>query len=477
MMACAVCAFLISLIAYNFIDIDTWHEMALIRESLAAGHLLKTDPYAYTPTVTPMVDHEWGAGVIAYGLVEYVGPRSLILLKFLIAFATFAIAGASAYRAGGRISLILVLAPVALYLAQFGYLAVLRAQVYTFLFTAVLFYCLERDRSGNRTWALGVVLTFPLWVNLHGGFVVGLGLVALHLCEQIARRQPSKHLIMVLLGMIAMTALNPYGIAFYKFLGRAVTMPRPYAGEWQPIWYLGTHSTWIVLAAMGVAAYAFFRRGFAQCRGILLLAAVAFEAVPHRKLLPLFAIGWLCLVPGWLQGSAMGNWIIRFVRRRTAFVFASSVAVVVMSFVMAVHVKIWRVGVPESFYPVGAVRYLSDHQFRGNVMTPFRVGSYVSWKLYPAVKVSLDSRYEVAYREPVTKDVFDFYAGRNWQVVLERYPSDMILVPEEAPVAELIAHSDWTRVYWDTHFTLYGKPDSNLKVVNCTGCTFEGSFP
>ena len=38
-------AFLCQLIAYNFVDIDIWHQMALIRESLAAGrHLLKADP-------------------------------------------------------------------------------------------------------------------------------------------------------------------------------------------------------------------------------------------------------------------------------------------------------------------------------------------------------------------------------------------------------------------------------------------------
>jgi hypothetical protein len=54
-------AFLCQLIAYNFVDIDLWHQMALIRESVAAGHLLKADPYAYTPTVRPWIDHEWGA--------------------------------------------------------------------------------------------------------------------------------------------------------------------------------------------------------------------------------------------------------------------------------------------------------------------------------------------------------------------------------------------------------------------------------
>jgi len=62
--------------------------MALIRESLAQGHLLKVDPYAYTPTVRPLIDHEWGAGTIAYFATQWLGGRAILLLKFALAFAT-----------------------------------------------------------------------------------------------------------------------------------------------------------------------------------------------------------------------------------------------------------------------------------------------------------------------------------------------------------------------------------------------------
>jgi hypothetical protein len=45
--------FFLALISYNFVDIDLWHQMALIRESMQAGHLLHADPFAYTPTIRP----------------------------------------------------------------------------------------------------------------------------------------------------------------------------------------------------------------------------------------------------------------------------------------------------------------------------------------------------------------------------------------------------------------------------------------
>src|SRR5262249_16391318 len=84
----ALAAFFLALIAYNFVDIDIWHQMALIRESLSAGHLLKADPFAYTPTLRPWIDHEWGAGAIAFFATRWLGGWPIILLKFLIALAT-----------------------------------------------------------------------------------------------------------------------------------------------------------------------------------------------------------------------------------------------------------------------------------------------------------------------------------------------------------------------------------------------------
>src|SRR5258708_18706380 len=50
-------AFLCQFIAYNFVDIDFWHQMALIRETLASRHLLKSYSYAYAPTDRPSIAH------------------------------------------------------------------------------------------------------------------------------------------------------------------------------------------------------------------------------------------------------------------------------------------------------------------------------------------------------------------------------------------------------------------------------------
>lgn len=125
-------AFFWALIAYNFVDIDIWHEMSLIRESVSAGHLLKTDVYAYTPTLRPMIDHEWGAGTIAYFATLWFGSRAILALKFFLALGTGFFCARCAEVRGADFRLLGVCALPAILLAQFGFLAAIRAQAYVF---------------------------------------------------------------------------------------------------------------------------------------------------------------------------------------------------------------------------------------------------------------------------------------------------------------------------------------------------------
>jgi len=201
--------------------------MALIRESLTQGHLLKIDPYAYTPTIRPLIDHEWGAGGIAYFATRWLGGRAILLLKFALAFATAFASGRCAKSRGADVRLIGLCAPLAIFLAHLGFLAAIRAQAYTFFLTAIWLLLLERDRRGIRSWMIVGLALFPLWVNLHAGFVVALALTALYAVELLIRGNPVRHLLLLMCGMSLETFLNPYGPQYFTFLKRALTMAPP----------------------------------------------------------------------------------------------------------------------------------------------------------------------------------------------------------------------------------------------------------
>src|SRR6266446_10332606 len=66
----------------TFIDFDCWHQMALARETLALGYVPLADHFAYTPTVYPVVHHEWGTGVVMYALATHGGLTAVRIAQW-----------------------------------------------------------------------------------------------------------------------------------------------------------------------------------------------------------------------------------------------------------------------------------------------------------------------------------------------------------------------------------------------------------
>lgn len=319
---------------------------------------------------------------------------------------------------------------------------------------------------------------FPLWVNLHAGFVVAICLTGVHTVEQVLRRKRVRYLLWLLAGMCCEIVVNPYGIGYFGYLRRALLMARPYAPEWGAVWSLGNPWTVGFVVAVLVALYSVWSIGWRGASGVLVLMATAVEAAIHRKMLPLFAIAWFCYVPGYLQETALGTWWTEFAQRRRRFLSTAWIVFACVCVVAAIRQKPWQLVVPQPLYPVGPVQYLAKQKFAGNLMVPFRQGAYVSWKLYPAVKVSLDSRYEVAYPDAVVKEIFDFYDGRQgWLSTLRDLPTDAVLIPKEDRVSRLMQETDWHRVYTDQQFEIYARPGSRLQAEDCESKSFEGVFP
>ena len=471
-------SFFLALISYNFVDIDIWHQMALIRESLLAGHLLRTDPFAYTPTLAPWIDHEWGAGAIAYFATRWLGGRALLILKFVLAAGTGAQCWRCAAKLGADFRIMSLCAPLAAFLAYLGFFATIRAQVYSFFSTALLILFWQRDEHRSRAWLFGWMLAFLLWVNLHGGFVVAIGLTALYCIEKALRGEDYQRFLVALLGMMLLVFFTPYGASYFGYLRRALWMTRPYAPEWRPVWDLGLVWVTCFLLAVGIVVYVVASVGVRGTPGILPLAASTAEAALHRKLLPVFAVVWLCYAPVYLQQTPVGKWLLEFAQRRRRFVLAAWSTLAIVSIVAAARQRPWELRVPQPIYPVGAVQYLTEQRFQGNVLVPFRLGAYVSWKLYPEVKVSLDGRYEEVYSAQVMREIFNFYeAGLGWRATLDAYPTDAVLAPRDSPVCDKMSETLWVADYQDKDFVLYVKPGRSLKVQDDRTRSFAGVFP
>ena len=114
-----------------------------------------------------------------------------------------------------------------------------------------------------------------------------------------------------------------------------------------------------------------------------------------------------------------------------------------------------------------------------NAGTQFEVGAFVTWQLHPAVMVSLDGRFEAAYPPETLPEHLAFYAAKpGWQRMLDRYPTDAVLVPSGAPLAGAMPQAaEWSRVYRDDAYEIHARPGLALPVVDRSDQPLTGIFP
>jgi hypothetical protein len=455
--------FLAVIARYSTLGIDVWHEMATFREARQIGWLPLEDSFAYTPTVAPVVHHEWGTGAALLAAHEWGGLPAILALKYLLAGAMLVVGWFVARRRGGRPEVIAVCGLLAALLGQIGF-TTLRAQVFTLLCLALLLWGLTENDRGRRGWLVWWLPLFAIWLNLHAGFLVGVGLCLCYYVEQLVRRKPALHLLVAGLVMFGLIAANPYGFDYYSYLWRAVRMDRPDIGEWAPL-YTGPQARILLpffLVSVGLVLVAVRERGLRELPGLLLLAASGYMALSHVRHISLYALVWWCFVPAYLRGTSLETGVLRLWYARPRWTAVACTALCLLSLAVVVHRRGWEAKLPvvreagPVAYPRGAVDHLRASGFHGNLLVPFEVGAYVLWELAPQVKVSLDSRYEVAYPSEVYEAHRRFYRGEHdWQVTLDRYPADALLIPAASPVLAQVARlPDWHEAYRDPSYVV-----------------------
>lgn len=484
----ALAAFVLSRTAGGVIDLDLFHEMALARESLERGYVPWTDSFAYTPTVPIVVHHEWGLGLLAIAISSVVGGTGILLLKFGLIFGLAAVVWNTARKRGASPPIAGLFAALAIVLSDFGF-ATVRAQMFSYLFAALLLRGFDRDRQGDRRWLIGVAVLFPLWANLHGGCLVGAALFATHWFEQLIRRQPHWHLFAMGLALIPLAAINPWGFHYHHYLIHAIGMPRPAIAEWSPLWYAENRAQFVNFVISLLPIILILKStDWRRIPGLLIVFATGLAAAKSNRFLPFYAVAYASYLPAAFSRIPLGRELRRAWWKYQPALCAGLGLVAVVLTLSSFPAEPWRLRVASCpmphqgkhlIYPVGAVDYLQNLGFRGNVMVPYDWGSYVMWKLGPAVKISFDSRYEVAYETSRMDEDDRFYdALEGWQDILDKYPTEIVLVRSDLKIVSALAACEgWGRFYSDPQFVMFQRNELGLPAFESAVPAAEGHFP
>lgn len=414
------------------------------------------DPFSHTAADRSWVNHEWGWGVLTW-LGYRAGPELLAWVNLGLIAAIFSLVAWNSFRASR--SWLATAAVTWLAAAASHWFLDVRPHLVTLLFTVLLLATFEWRRA---PWLWAPLMLF--WVNLHGGFIFGVGLVGLHvlfrsgaaLRSGALRRLPRAECLGLAATALVVLA-NPWGAAIYAepFAHLEVGSAWRELLEWRPAelaldprGYAGRF-TWMLLAALsGVwrARRTPFLPALAMVTAVMALAA--------RKFVPLFAITAAPLAAVGLAGL-LGPLEARLVatrpRRVAAAALCLAMALLPWKGVRFLPHPLQRWTRLESF-PTGAVTYLASlpdppkHLFH-----VYHWGGYLSFHA-PAVPIFIDGRAVTLYDETLARDYQTLHAAEEgWQELLRRYGIDGILVERPSPLARAIAEEGlaWRHVYPD----------------------------
>jgi len=223
-------------------DPDFWWHLRAGQLMLDSKALIGADPFTYTVSGHAWTMHEWLTEV-AFALMHQVGLGLIVLvLSALTWLGIVWILQRARLRSPSRfiLGLGLLIGTVAGY-PIWGP----RAQMITFALSCLLLLVVDRhlQRGGRLVWI--AVPLFLLWSNLHSGFIIGLGFIAVVVVAEFlgaragmpdgAQMARVKTLALVLLACGAVCLVNPNGpgILVYAFQTQGSAAQQSLIAEWQ----------------------------------------------------------------------------------------------------------------------------------------------------------------------------------------------------------------------------------------------------
>jgi tetratricopeptide (TPR) repeat protein len=521
--ALALAALALLVLAQNITPItnnDLFLHLTTGRIILATGSVPRVDDYSALARGRPFIAHEWLAGVV-FRLVEVAfgaaGLDALILFKAFVAVGVAAALYAAARVLGASVAAAVSALALVMTLAAARFLE--RPHISTFLMTALFILVLSRRARGARAPLWPLVPLQTVWTNLHGGFLLGPALVALasgaalvdHLFPEFfspggpatpgaertgprpareARAGPREagRLALLAVALIAACFLNPYGWRLLSFpfdLTGSAFMGTIY--EWLPPFsspFVSTYMVryYIVWMMIGVGVFAGSVGLAAMGRGrvpggsfpVLLFGALFVLSLRMNRNVTDFALG---TAPG---VAATATALLRQGRaergrdaaatRRSPLPWLAFVLVVLAGWFAhsgyaysASARRPFGLGLGRNI-PVAAADYLKKNGVEGNAFNTYGAGAYLVYRLYPAVRVAMDSRNDV-YGETLydayTRALADPEALRR---TLEQIDAGFILLewPQEgmARTASVVRQAGgWRPVYFDDAAVVYLRED------------------
>jgi tetratricopeptide (TPR) repeat protein len=480
-------------------DFDLGWQLATGRTLVEHHQIPRVELFSYTAH-----GNEWiyppFSGAIFYLLYLVGGYSALSWLGALACAATVAFL----CGAGGRLTAILAIVAV----PAIAFRTIPRAELFTTVLFAAVLAIVWNHHAGRRVrvWILPVI--FLCWVNLHLGFISGLGIlgagILFELCDlPFAERRGAaferlKRVVPWFAASFVATMVNPWGWRIYEALYRqnkVMQVHSAFISEWSSVqlnslaWRQALNARdpasadwWLIGAAVAAILVALWKKRFGPA---MVLTAGIYLSLQHIRLQGLFAI--LAVVIGGAllgeiaktvaaSGAARSNEGEREaetaagsrVSPRIAFLGVAVLALLAgirvadlvsdRYYLDAGQLSLFGTG-PSWWYPERAMAFLEREHLPRNIFHDYALGGYLTWRIGEEYPDFVDGRYIPFGKELFAEQKQLMSAGPDsaeWQKAAEHWRINTLIfsVARYAglgtfPLQEYCASKAWRLVYLD----------------------------
>jgi hypothetical protein len=366
-----------------------------------------------------------------------------------------------------------------------------RPHIVSWLLTVVWFGVLERfEDDGKTVNLLWLPLLTLLWVNVHGGFLVGFALLAIYFASTFlkwiaapkdddgALAQRVQALFLAGILSFAASFANPYGyrlhIHIYQYLTDHFLMD--HIDEFlSPNFHGLGQRCFAAMVLLAVAAAAMPRRKVGLSHLLVILFAIYAGLFAARNI-PVSSI-----LLGLIVAPLISDWVRWIAGDREVAMGARWLAVRIDSFgsrmasldskfrghvwpAVAILLGLWvcgcggRLGTARLMearfdpvrFPLGALDFLQESGTHETVFCPDRWGGYLIYRLYPQALVAVDDRHDLYEAEFLKRYLKILHGEPGWESELDGLHVGWVLVPAQSTLASLLEETRrWDVAYRD----------------------------
>ncbi len=459
-------------------DFDLGWQMADARHPWSS-----VDTLSYTAPGVPWI-YPPLAGIVFRALFELGGYVAISWFCTLALVATLAIVGVGSRRA--TLVLLLVATPIleAQMIPRSGLFSVVIAAAYTRLLLS------HYKEKNCRLWLLPLLMVF--WVNLHTGFIAGLGLMLGYVGAELvdcfrghartAALAKLRRAAPWLAAGFAGTLVNPWGFRMYGAIAAQEHLSAQQANlvlETTPLYrdffwstlhpFTSLGAIWWMLAISVVAlASLLLRKRF----GLALFLALAISACLASARTQGVFLPIACLVAG-AECEARARRLQRF---SSLAWYMSAARLALLSLVMFVAWRSFEIvtdraaleerqvtlfGTGASWWlPQRAAAFVEQQALPGQLFSSFNLGSYLTWRLGPRYKDFGDGRY-LPFGDKLVSEQMRLASlpldSEEWDKASARYGIRIVILPlsrffgiEAVPLRADCENQKWVPVYLDS---------------------------